>query len=73
VRANDEIADVENTVTVMLAAGGLAPNAEERAVIIGAYPMLKAAVESLYVMPGVRYEAPGVVFDADPVFADWAS
>ena len=41
------------------------------AILVEAYPGHKAGIESLYAIPEVKYGAPGLVFNAQPTFADW--
>ncbi len=65
--------DAESTVRTLLAAAGLSPSEEEIAQMVAAYPDHKAGIESLYAIPAVRYESPGLIFSPTPVFADWAS
>ena len=64
--------DVELTVRTLIAAAGLAPSEAEMATLVSAYPDHKAGIESLYAIPEARYAAPGLIFTATPVFADWA-
>lgn len=51
-------------VAAQLAAAGIVPSAEEVAVMVAATPARLAAIDSLYAVPGVRYEEPGLVFSA---------
>jgi hypothetical protein len=64
--------DPETTVRTLLDAAGLRPSQEELATLVAAYPEYKAGIESLYAIPETRYAAPGLIFSATPVFADWA-
>jgi aspartyl-tRNA(Asn)/glutamyl-tRNA(Gln) amidotransferase subunit A len=64
---------VAATVATLLAAAGLAPSPAEVAILVGQYPSFRAAVERLHSMPELRYESPGLIFTATPVFADWAA
>jgi hypothetical protein len=70
---SDKPEDTETIVSVLLGNAGLSPSAEELSVLEGIYPALKAGIESLYAIPEIRYEAPALVFNPDPVFSDWAS
>jgi hypothetical protein len=67
-----EATDSRNTVAVLLAGAGLSPSAEEFEILANAYPQHKEGIESLYAIADVRYEAPGLIFDPVPVFADWS-
>jgi hypothetical protein len=63
---------VETTVHTLIGAAGLGPSEEEMAILIAAYPEYKAGIESLYGVAETRYAAPGLIFTATPIFADWA-
>jgi len=63
--------DTQLTVQTLLAIAGLNPSSDEVATLVDAYPTFKAGIESLYAIPEVRYEAPALIFDPTPVFADW--
>jgi hypothetical protein len=65
--------DDEATVRILLAAAGLEPSPDEFRTLVEAYATYKEGIESLYKIPEARYESPGLIFDPDPVFADWAS
>jgi hypothetical protein len=65
--------DIRTTVSVLLAAAGLEPSPAEFQILLDAYPLHKRGIESLYAIPEARYEAPALIFDPTPVFADWAS
>ena len=65
--------DVESTVRTLLSVAGLSPSEDEIAILVQAYPGHKAGIESLYAIPEVKYGAPGLVFNANPTFADWWS
>jgi hypothetical protein len=67
------MSDTEMTVRTLLATAGLSPSEEEIAALVGVYPRHKAGIESLYAIPAVRYEAPALVFNPTPVFADWSN
>jgi hypothetical protein len=65
--------DLRTTLSVLLNAAGLVPSEAEFQILLDAYPLHKEGIESLYAIPEARYEAPALVFDPTPVFADWAS
>jgi hypothetical protein len=58
--------DDETTVRALLQQAGVTPSEEEVAAMVAAYPTTRAMVESLHTLPGVRYEEPAVIFDAQP-------
>lgn len=70
--AGEAAANTEVTVRTLLGVSGLSPDDEEVAVLVGAYETFREEIAGLYTMPGVRYGAPGLVFDADPAFTAWA-
>ena len=54
-------------VRAVLAAAGLEPGEDEIAELSDAYPALRAAVESLYRVPGMEEERPALSFEpAEP-------
>jgi hypothetical protein len=61
-----------DTVRTLLGAAGLEADADELAKLTEIYPAVRSMVESLYALEATRYEAPALVFDAAPTFADWA-
>jgi hypothetical protein len=65
--------DIATTVDGLLAAAGIRPTPEERARLMATYPSHRQAIDSLYAIDEVRYEAPGTIFDAAPDFTDWSS
>jgi hypothetical protein len=65
--------DTTTTVAVLLAGAGLHPSAAEFDILVAAYPLHKAGIESLYAVTEARYEAPALVFNPTPVFEDWSS
>jgi hypothetical protein len=65
-------ADVESTVRTLLAVAGLTPSEPEIAVLVEAYPSLRAGVEKLHAVAEARYGSPALIFDPTPVFAEWA-
>jgi hypothetical protein len=62
----------ETTVRSLLAAARLAPSEEEIAGLVAGYEDYQAGIESLYAVPETRYASPALIFNAAPVFADWA-
>lgn len=50
-------------VESLLAMSGISPTPEEVDKLVESYPQTRAAVQTLYTMPGVRYEEPAVTFD----------
>jgi hypothetical protein len=67
-----ETPDITTTLTVLLAGAGLEPSSEEFQILLDAYPLHKQGIESLYAIVEARYEAPALVFDPKPVFAEWS-
>lgn len=51
------------TVTMLLQMRGITPSDKEIAHLATAYPAAREIVETLYAMPGVRYEEPAITFD----------
>jgi hypothetical protein len=66
------MSEAESTVQAFLAAAGLPADPDEVTFLVGQYQIHKAAIESLYAIPAARYEAPALIFDPTPTFADWA-
>ncbi len=58
-------------VDALLAAAGIAPTAAEREQMVGMYAMYKPGIAAMYALPEVRYEAPALVFQAEPKLAEW--
>jgi len=50
----------------------LAPSEEEIAGLVAGYEDYQAGIETLYAVPETRYASPALIFNAAPVFADWA-
>jgi hypothetical protein len=67
-----EVPDTPTILAVLLGRAGLRPSPEEFKILLDAYPLHKEGIESLYAIEDVRYEAPALVFDPTPVFADWS-
>jgi hypothetical protein len=55
--------DDRTSVLALLQMSGLAPTPDEIDTMVTAYPLARQAVESLYTVPGVRYETPAITFD----------
>ena len=66
--------DTETTVRALLAAARLTPSEPEIAAIVAGYPLFRAAVDALHLVPEARYADPALRFRAaDTDRADWAS
>jgi hypothetical protein len=65
------LSDSEATVRAFVAAAGLTPSDAEMAVLIAGYPELRARMDTMHRLAEARYESPSLVFDPDPMFADW--
>jgi hypothetical protein len=61
----------EVTVRAMLAAAGIPATEEEIITFVEDYPRLRGMVDMLHAVPEARYEAPGLLFDPTPTFAEW--
>lgn len=61
----------EERVTMLFATAGITPNASELAFFVSTYPMVRLLADMLYTVDAAKYEAPGLVFDPAPQFADW--
>jgi hypothetical protein len=55
--------DDRTSVLALLQMSGLNPTTDEIDAMVTAYPLARQAVESLYTVPGVRYETPAITFD----------
>jgi hypothetical protein len=62
----------ETTVRSLLAAANLAPSEEEIVGLVDGYEDYRLGIEALYAVPEARYASPALIFNAAPVFADWA-
>jgi hypothetical protein len=62
----DSTPDAATTVTTLLAVAGISPTPDEVAFYVDGYPALRASLDTLYAIDGVRYEEPGLVFSAIP-------
>lgn len=58
-------------VDAMLGAAGIAPTPEEREQLLDMYTLYRPGIEALYALPEARYEAPALVFQADPKLTQW--
>ncbi len=61
----EKIAD-DTTVRALLQMAGVTPTEPEIETLVAGFAGTRAMVDSLYTMPGVRYEEPAVIFDARP-------
>jgi hypothetical protein len=61
----------EATVRTLLAVAGIPATEEEILAFAQDYPRLRGMVELLHAVPEARYEAPGLLFDPTPTFAEW--
>jgi hypothetical protein len=61
------------TLDVMLDAAGLSAAPQEREQLLAMYEMFKPGVEALYALPEARYEAPALVFQAEPKLTAWGA
>ncbi len=60
-------------IDAMLDAAGLAPSPAEREQLLAMYERFKPGVEALYALPEARYEAPALVFQAEPKLTAWGA
>ncbi|MCW2953110.1 MAG: hypothetical protein JWQ48_2280 [Conexibacter sp.] len=60
-------------VDAMLDAAGLSPAPAEREQLLQMYALFKPGVEALYALPEARYEAPALVFQAEPKLTAWGA
>lgn len=58
-------------VDAMLGAAGITPAPDEREQLLEMYALYRPGVEALYALPEARYEAPALIFQADPKLAEW--
>ena len=63
--AETAIADVENTVRVLLEAAGLMVSEEEFQTFVRMYPNVRKGADSLYIEE-TRYEEPSLIFFVKP-------
>jgi hypothetical protein len=59
------------TLDAMLDAAGILAAPAEREQLLALYAAFKPGVESLYALPEARYEAPALVFQAEPKLSAW--
>lgn len=64
--------DHATIVRSLLEAAGFDPPAEEVAGLVEDYARIQPTIAALYAVEATRYEAPGLVFDPESRFADWA-
>jgi hypothetical protein len=60
-------------VDAMLAAAGLTVAADERERLLEMYAIYRPGIAALYDLPEVRYEAPALVFQAEPKLQAWGA
>jgi hypothetical protein len=56
----------DTTVRALLQMAGVSPTELEVQGLVAGFAGTRAMIDSLYSMPGVRYEEPAVIFDARP-------
>ena len=56
----------DTTVRALLQMAGVAPTEPEVEGLVAGFAGTRAMIDSLYSMPGVRYEEPAVIVDARP-------
>lgn len=49
---------------------GLKPSEAELAAFVAAYPGVRSFLDSLYLLPGIRYESPALTFDPRKAYRD---
>ena len=57
-------------VTAAFEQAGLKPSEAELAAFVAAYPGVRAFLDSLYTLPGIRYESPALTFDPRKAYRD---
>ena len=64
--------DADQAVLVAAAfrEAGLTPNESELAAFVAAYAGVRSFLDSLYELPGVRYESPALTFDPRKAYRD---
>jgi hypothetical protein len=60
-------------VDAMLAAAGLSVTPDERERLLEMYAIYRPGIEALYALPEARYEAPALVFQAEPKLTAWGA
>lgn len=61
------------TLDAMLDAAGVIAAPAEREELMRLYALFKPGVDALYAVPEARYEAPALVFQADPPLETWGT
>ncbi|HVV35406.1 MAG TPA: hypothetical protein VHC63_02300 [Acidimicrobiales bacterium] len=56
----------EEKVSVLFAAAGISPHAEELTFFANAYPMMRMMADMLYTVDAAKDESPGLVFEPAP-------
>lgn len=60
---DDAVGESRRAVLALLQMSGLSPTANEIDRLVAAYPVVRAMTDSLYAVPGVRYEDAAAGFD----------
>jgi hypothetical protein len=61
------------TLDAMLDAAGIVAAPAEREQLHALYARFKPGIDALYALPEARYEAPALVFQAEPKLTPWGS
>jgi hypothetical protein len=69
----EDIASHGAVVDAMLAAAGIAVTLEEREHLLELDEVFGPRMAALYALPEARYEAPALVFQADPKLRTWGA
>jgi hypothetical protein len=59
------------TLDAMLDAAGIVATPAEREQLLAMYAQFKPGVDAMYALPEARYEAPALVFQAEPKLTPW--
>lgn len=62
--------DLTVVVSAAFRQAGITPSAAELESFVGAYARVRAFLDSLYFLPGVRYESPALTFDPREAYRD---
>ncbi|MCW2529867.1 MAG: hypothetical protein JWM76_4727 [Pseudonocardiales bacterium] len=63
-------ADQTDSVTTAFRQAGLTPSESELVAFATAYAGIRSFLDSLYTLPGVRYESPALTFDPRKAYRD---
>jgi hypothetical protein len=66
-------ANAEAVIRILLGEAALEPDDAGVQTMVEAYSTMKEGIESMYAIPEVRYVSPGLVFNPNPTFTEWAS